>query len=182
MLVVLVVVAALVAVLATSDNDPERATASPLIGKLAPEITATDTQGRAVELRRYAGKWVVVNFFATWCGPCRVEHPELVRFDEARSRSGDAALISVAYNEDPAIVRAFFANNGGDWPVVAAGRENFALEYGVVKLPETFLISPDSRIVRKFDSGVTAAQLDSAIADEAARLGPSGASSSGATR
>jgi len=160
---VAVVVIALVALLATSDNDPDRVSASPLVGRAAPAITGTDTEGRPVDLSKYRGKWVVVNFFATWCPPCVAEHPELVQFDRVHRAVGDAAIVSVAYNEDPAVVRAFFANNGGSWPVVAEGRENFALSYGVVKLPETYLISPEGIVTHKFSAAVTAGELDAAL-------------------
>lgn len=164
--VVAAVVVSLVALLATSSNDPDRVTASPLINHQAPSITGTDTEGRPVDLAKYRGQWVVVNFFGTWCPPCVAEHPELLRFDQIHRGVGDASIVSVAYNEDPAIVRAFFQSNGGTWPVVAEGRESFALAYGVVKLPETFLISPEGVVVMKFSAAVTAAELDAALISE----------------
>ena len=64
---------------------------------------------------------------------------------------------------DPSQVQAFFEENGGDWPVIAEGNGGFALQYGVVKLPESYLIAPDGTVVYKFDGGVTADGIDSII-------------------
>ena len=165
-LVIAVVVAAvavlLVVLLATSPQG-ERSTASPLLGKLAPDIQAADTSGREVRIDDYRGRWLLVNFFATWCGPCKVEHPQLVAFNDRHRLRGDAAVISVAFNEQPSEVQAFFDENGGDWPVIAEGNGRFALQYGVVKLPESYLIAPDGTVVDKFEGGVTADGIDSII-------------------
>ena len=67
----------------------------------------------------HRGEWVVVNFFATWCTPCRVEHPELVKF--AEEHEGDPVeVVSVAFSDQPEAIREFFAEQGGNWPVVAS--------------------------------------------------------------
>ncbi|MEL7209166.1 MAG: TlpA disulfide reductase family protein, partial [Actinomycetota bacterium] len=70
-------------VLATREPATDRRTESPLVGRAAPPIETTTLDGEAFSLDSLRGRWVVVNFFATWCTPCRVEHPELVEFDEA---------------------------------------------------------------------------------------------------
>jgi cytochrome c biogenesis protein CcmG/thiol:disulfide interchange protein DsbE len=106
---------------------------------------------------------VLVNFFATWCAPCKAEHPELVSFAQRHRLRGDAEVVSVAFNEQPSEVQAFFDANGGDWPVIAEGNGGFALEYGVVKLPESYLIAPDGTVVYKFEGGVRADDVDSVI-------------------
>jgi cytochrome c biogenesis protein CcmG/thiol:disulfide interchange protein DsbE len=141
----------------------ERSTASPLLGELAPAIQATDTSGAPFDVDAYRGRWLLLNFFATWCGPCVVEHPELVRFAERHQLVGDAAVASVAFNEQPSVVAEFFDANGGDWPVVAEGNGRFALEYGVVRLPESYLIAPDGTVVHKFEGGITADGVDAVI-------------------
>lgn len=156
-------VAVLLVVLLATSPQGERSTASPLVGKLAPDIQAADTSGAEVRIDDYRGRWVVVNFFATWCGPCKVEHPELVKFSEEHRFTDTASVISVAFNEQPSEVQAFFDENGGDWPVIAEGNGRFALEYGVVKLPESYLIAPDGTVVYKFEGGVTAEGIDSVI-------------------
>jgi cytochrome c biogenesis protein CcmG/thiol:disulfide interchange protein DsbE len=160
---VVAAVAVLLVVLLATSPQGERATASPLLGELAPDIQAADTTGAELRIDDYRGRWVLVNFFATWCAPCKVEHPELVTFSERHHLQGDAAVISVAFNEQPSEVQAFFDANGGDWPVIAEGNGGFALEYGVVKLPESYLIAPDGTVVYKFEGGVTADGIDSII-------------------
>jgi cytochrome c biogenesis protein CcmG/thiol:disulfide interchange protein DsbE len=156
-------VAVLLVVLLATSPQGERSTASPLVGRLAPDIQAADTSGAELRIDDYRGRWVLVNFFATWCGPCKVEHPELVEFSARHRLQGDAAVISVAFNEQPSEVQEFFDRNGGDWPVIAEGNGGFALEYGVVKLPESYLIAPDGTVVHKFEGGVTADGIDSII-------------------
>ncbi|MEJ7585156.1 MAG: TlpA disulfide reductase family protein [Acidimicrobiales bacterium] len=154
------VLALLVVVLATRDPASERLARSPLVGRPAPAIEGTTVEGERFDLDRYAGRWVVVNFFATWCTPCRQEHPELVRFEAEHEAVGDAAVVSVMFQDDAATVRRFFDERGGDWPVVEDGTGETVLSYGVVKLPESYIIGPDGVVQAKFSSQVTAAALD----------------------
>ncbi len=106
---------------------------------------------------------MLVNFFATWCPPCVKEHPELVKFSE---RDGDRVqLVSVAFDDTEVDqVTTFFADNGGDWPVITGGADGASLDYGVKKLPESFLVDPSGTVVVKINGGVTAGQLESLIA------------------
>lgn len=153
-----VVVAALVALFALSPDDTERTGGAPLVGRLAPAIEATTTSGEAFDLDELRGGWVLVNFFATWCGPCKAEHPELVSF--AQRNEGRASVVSVSFNDDAEKVRAFFDANGGDWPVIAQGNGAIALDYGVVKMPESYLVAPDGRVAAKFNGGVTVSGVE----------------------
>lgn len=160
--VVAVVVGLLVVVLGGSPSDDEVDTGGQVVGGPAPELVATATDGSAFDLADLRGRWVVVNFFATWCPPCVAEHPELVAFSQRNA--GDAEVVSVAFDEPAPVVEQFFADNGGDWPVLAEDTGGVVLDFGVVKLPESFLVSPDGEIVEKLNGGVTAAQLESLIA------------------
>lgn len=159
--VVAVVLAGLVALFAFSPNDAERREAAPLVGKAAPAIKATTIDGERFDLDSLRGGWVLVNFFATWCGPCKVEQPELVRF--AERHSGSDFVVSISLNEGPADARKFFQANGGDWPVIAQGNGSIALDYGVIRLPESYLVNPEGIVVAKFNGGVTAAGVESLI-------------------
>lgn len=170
--VVAVVLLGLVLVMATSPLASERQTTSPLIGNLAPAISGTTLDGGTVDIDRYRGRWVLVNFFATWCTPCIEEHPELVDFHERRSATGEATVITVVVETPEEEARRFFAENGGDWPVVLDPEARTSLAYGMVRVPETFLVAPDGTVVRRLIGGVTAAQLDGLIeALEAAAQG-----------
>ena len=100
-------VAVLVVVLAL--GDPQRGTliGRSAVGNPAPAIVGLTLNGDAFDLDDHRGRWVVVNFFATWCTGCILEHPELVAFSE-RHAAGDAVVVTVAFDDDPDAVRAFF--------------------------------------------------------------------------
>lgn len=161
--VLAVLAALLVGVLATRDPSTERATQSPLLGRLAPEVAGPTLDGGSFDLDDHRGRWVVVNFFATWCVPCIEEHPELIAFDEAHRATGDAALVSVTYDNDSDDARDFFEKWGGEWPVVDDPENRVGVAYGVARVPESFLVAPDGTVVQRLVGGVTAAQLDGLI-------------------
>ena len=136
---------------------PTASQGSPLEGKLAPALTGTTTTGEAFDLDKYRGEWVLVNFFATWCPPCVAEQSELVKF--ADSTAGKAQVVSVAFDDTSDNVTKFFAERGGNWPVLAARTGTAALDYGVVKLPESYLVSPTGTVVKKLISGMTSDEV-----------------------
>jgi cytochrome c biogenesis protein CcmG/thiol:disulfide interchange protein DsbE len=164
-----IVVALLVAVLATREPATDRQADSPLIGRAAPAIQGTDLSGAEFDLDDLRGQWVVVNFFATWCVPCRQEHPELVRFAEQHAEAGDASVVSVVFDDEPTQVQQYFDENGGTWPVVPGEGTGVILDYAVSGVPESFVIAPSGLVVAKVTGGVTAAGLDQIIADVTAR-------------
>jgi cytochrome c biogenesis protein CcmG, thiol:disulfide interchange protein DsbE len=156
---VLVVLAGFIAVLATSGGD-DRQVRSTLIGRTAPAIAGDTIDGGAYDLADDRGRFVLVNFFATWCVPCIREHPELVEFEERHRAEGDASVVSVVFDSRPAQVRDFFERNGGEWPVVLDPDGRTALEYGVAGVPESYLLAPDGTVLIKIEGGVTADDLD----------------------
>jgi cytochrome c biogenesis protein CcmG/thiol:disulfide interchange protein DsbE len=160
--VVGVVMALLVALLATrGTNQP---ISSKIVGQAAPTFTGETLDGETFNLANHRGEWVLVNFFATWCTECRVEHPQLVSFAEAHA--GDPVqVVSVAFSDQSDAIRQFFAEQGGDWPVVASGTGSVALDYGVTGVPETYVVAPSGLVVARLE-GVTQAALDQII-DEA---------------
>lgn len=138
---------------------------SGLVGRAAPEIVGTATDGTTVDIDRWRGSWVLVNFFATWCVPCIREHPELVEFSQRHQPGGPGVpveLVSVAFDDDPAAVRDFFDQRGGSWPVLVDDTGPIALDYGVRGVPESYLVSPAGQVVGVF-FGVTADALDDVI-------------------
>ena len=164
-LAVAVAVAVLVVVLAL--GDPQRGTliGRSAVGKPAPPIVGLTLTGDSFDLDDHRGRWVVVNFFATWCAGCITEHPELVDFS-ARHATGEAIVVTVAFDDSPDAVRGFFERAGGDWPVLAGDVGSVPVNYGVTAVPETYLVSPAGYVVDKLVgvSGVTADQLDARIA------------------
>lgn len=165
-----------VIVLATRDAATDRRTDSPLVGRAAPPIATTTLDGEPFDLDALRGRWVVVNFFATWCTPCRVEHPELVAFADAHEEAGDASVVSVVFDDEPENVAAFFDEEGGSWPVVDGG--GIILDWAVAQVPESFIVAPTGVVAAKVTGGVTRAGLDDLIAgldgsgDETRGAGP----------
>jgi cytochrome c biogenesis protein CcmG/thiol:disulfide interchange protein DsbE len=161
--VVAVLAIGFVAVLARSDPATDRRRESPLVGKVVPPLAGETLDGGNFDIDGQQGRWVVVNFFATWCVPCRIEHPELDAFDQEHRRAGDAVLVSVLFDDDPASARTFFERNGGDWPVVLDSDGLIASAFGTPKVPESYLVTPGGRVAAKFTGGVTRDGLDRAI-------------------
>src|SRR5215210_4308039 len=124
------VLALFVGVLATREPSQDRTTDSPLIGEVAPSLRGTSlVDGATVDLDALRGQWVVVNFFATWCIPCRTEHPELLSFSRRHGQAGDASVVSVVFQDDPEAVRDFFAEEDSAWPVIDGSGTGVILDY-----------------------------------------------------
>jgi len=140
--VVAVTMALLVIVLITRKSAADRADFDPLENKVAPAIVGTALDGKPFDLDSLRGEWVVVNFFATWCVPCQQEHPDLVAFAQGHADTKDVQLISVVFNDELDKVRDYYAKNGGTWPVVNGDQGRMALDYSVVRVPETYIVDP----------------------------------------
>ena len=160
-----VVTIALVAVLATRPSAETALAHSPLTGKPAPEIVGSALDGTPVRLSALRGRYVLVNFFATWCTPCGREHDDLVRFSAAHAAAGDAQVIGVLFDDTAANARRWMARLGGDWPVVADPRGRVALDYGVRGPPESFLVDPDGFVLTKIVGEVHDRGVDSLVAE-----------------
>lgn len=158
-----VLLALFIVVLGTRKAAVDRTVTSPLLGQQAPAVRGTTLSGRPFDLGR-EDKWVLVNFFASWCVPCVREHPELRAFQQEHATKGDVDLVSVVFGDEAADVRRFFKDNGGNWPVVLDPEGRIALDYAVAKVPETYLVAPNGTVVYKIVSGVTRAGLDRLIA------------------
>ncbi len=154
----------LVVVLATRVPADQKPVPSALVGRTVPRLVGTTLDGQRFDIDDQRGRFVVVNFFASWCVPCRQEHPELAAFVRAHAAAGDVTVVSVAFNDTPEAIRAFFAQYGGDWPVISGDTGPAVLDFGVSGVPESYVVSPARQVVAKF-IGVTQAGLDAVIAD-----------------
>ncbi len=158
---VAIVMALFVYVLATRPAALDQQAQSPLLGQQAPALAgASATPAPFASLDGWRGRWVLVNFFATWCIPCQHEHPELIAFMQRHRQAGDVGLVMVIYNDQVSKVQSFFRTQGGDWPAVPDPDGRVALDYGVSGVPETYLVDPSGVIVSKIVGGVTADGLD----------------------
>ncbi len=149
----------LVAVLAT--RPPATLTASsPLIGQPAPAAAGRNLAGGNSSLASLRGHWVLLNFFASWCPPCRTESPELVKFAFSHPAGQRVAVLGVVYGDTAANAAAFEQQLGATWPSIVDPSEQIAINYGVDDPPQSFLIAPDGRVVDRILGGVTAVGLD----------------------
>jgi len=158
--VALVVGAALVTLLATRPQETVTEVDTPLVGQTAPGINGSTLGGGSFDLSSLRGRWVVVNFFASWCPPCQQEEPELVAFAYAHRSPGDAALVGVVFDDAASTAHNFMQSTGATWPAVIDPNGQTALNYGVRGPPETFIVSPDGTVVAHLDGPVTDASLD----------------------
>jgi cytochrome c biogenesis protein CcmG/thiol:disulfide interchange protein DsbE len=157
------VLAAFSAVLATRKSAVDQQARSPLLGRQAPPIQGTPLAGGgSFSLYAFRGRYVIVNFFASWCVPCQQEQPQLVRF--AHEPNGKTAVVGVLFSDTPRPARAYMLANGGDWPVLADADGQIALDYGVRGPPESYLLNPDGIVLAKFVGPVSAAGLDALVA------------------
>ncbi len=155
----------LVVVLATRPAASTRTVRSPLLNKPAPAAASTTIDGEAVKLADLEGRWVVVNFFATWCVPCRIEHDELQRFHTEHQAAGDASVFGVIFGDSAQAVKEFRTDEGGTWPMLTDPNGRIALNFGVSGVPESFLIDPDGIVRQRILGGVRAVDLDELLAE-----------------
>jgi len=132
-------------------------------GSAPPDFSARDTAGKAVKLSDLKGKVVLLDFWATWCPPCRVEVPNLIHiFRQFRDKG--FVLISVSLDRDLEAARAFVRAKEMDWVHIIdadAGRQ-IAEKYQVEYIPSTFVINRSGRIAA---SQLRGADLKDKIAD-----------------
>jgi len=148
-----VIVVPLLVFLALAFQSDPRQIDSPLVGKTAPPFALTDLEGRLWQLEDLRGKPVVINFWATWCQPCMVEHPILIA--GSRRYGDDVQFLGVIYQDRPAAIQRFLDRSGSWGPSLVDEGSQVAIAYGVYGAPETFFIDPDGVIVEKVVGIVT---------------------------
>ena len=117
----------------------------PEIGKLAPDFTLNGLDGQEVSLSGLRGKPVLLNFWATWCGPCRIEMPFLQEIYE-KWTGKELVLLAVNLHEDPDKVREFVESAGYSFPVLLTAGNEVPLSYNIRGIPATFFIDADGVI------------------------------------
>jgi len=130
--------------------------------RLAPDFTLPQLNGPELRLSSYRGKVVLLDFWATWCVPCREETPRLV---ELQQKYGDQGLqiIGVSMDDSPEPARAFYQQFHMNYPVVMGNAAMGELYGGVLGLPIAFLIGRDGRIYAKHIGATDAAVFEKDI-------------------
>ncbi len=159
---VVVLVAAVVALLATGLGRDPSVTASPLVGKAAPDFNLRGLDGPAVKLSALRGQVVVVNFWASWCAECQDEQDALDATWQRYQDSG-VVLVGVDFEDTAGSARDYIHNVGLSYPVVDDTNSRTALAFGIRGIPETFLIDRTGHIADRVIGSVTADSLATKI-------------------
>ena len=127
-------------------------------GKQAPEFTLRDlTTDQPVSLADLKGKPVVINFWATWCGPCKIEHPNLEW--AARTYGDQVKFLGMLFEDTPENAKAFLARYNPAYSHLVDPNSLTAVKYGAAGVPETYFITRDGIILDKYQGPIPRGEL-----------------------
>jgi cytochrome c biogenesis protein CcmG/thiol:disulfide interchange protein DsbE len=133
------------------------------IGDPAPNFALTDINGNALRLADLRGRPVIVNFWASWCGPCVDEFPLLLSASAAH-RSSDLVVVGIVFRDRPEAARAFMSRMGAGWPTAMDPGDAVATRFGIIGPPDTFFIDRNGVIVGRQIGQLGAGDLEHGLA------------------
>jgi cytochrome c biogenesis protein CcmG/thiol:disulfide interchange protein DsbE len=152
----------LVALLASGFGRDPNVVASPLLNKPAPAFSLRTLAGKPLSLSGLRGHPVVLNFWASWCPPCKDEQPSMAAAWQYYQPQG-VRFVGVEFRDTAPDLRAFLRRYGGGWPTLQDPGQQTAINYGVAGPPETFFIDRRGivryKVVGALSSAVLAQQI-----------------------
>jgi peroxiredoxin len=146
---IIMVIATVVAVYEAGKHHARPGGRPGTIGAPAAAFSLQDLSGKPLDIANYRGKVVLLDFWATWCTPCRAEIPEFVEYQNKYGGQG-LQVMGISMDDDVTPVRAFYQQFKMNYPV-AVGNANLAENYGgILGLPVTFLIDRQGRVAAKY--------------------------------
>jgi peroxiredoxin len=137
------------ALVACKKKEGEEGWRAPKKGDAAVNVTLQDLDGKTVSLSQFKGKVVMLNFWATWCPPCREEMPSMDALYQKFKGNADFVMLLVSIDEDAETVRDFMKRNNYTMPVYHDPNKEAGAAYGITGVPETFLIDKKGVIAEK---------------------------------
>ena len=165
-LIALCVAGSLTGIALVGSGQPARATRAAEVAAPAFSLPALGHSGQRVALSGFRGQSLIVNFFASWCEPCKTETPLLATF--YRAEKGKVALVGLDENDVIANATSFTRADGVSYPVGWDPQFSVASAYGVNALPQTFFLNARHQIVDRIFGAVTLTELHKGIALAAA--------------
>ena len=145
-------------------SDPARNPDTPEIGpsEPAPQVELSSLEGQRLKLSDFHGRVVLLNFWATWCGPCRAEIPELNKLQRDFEESG-LAVVGVSWDDSAAGVREFQKEIRQDYTVLLGGEDVQAKFEAIRSLPTTYVIDREGRIRQRIIGARDRTQFEAAL-------------------
>ncbi len=128
---------------------------------LDKDFTVYDANGKAVQLSDYAGKPIVLNFWASWCGPCKNEMPDFQKAYETYGKDVQFLMVNLTHSgkETQDTAKAFIQDNQYSFPVLFDLDSDAAEAYNITVLPSTFFIDKDGKVVASYERAINEAVL-----------------------
>jgi len=131
-------------------------------GKVAPDFALQDLEGKQVKLSDFRGKAVLLNFWATWCGPCKVEMPWFVELQKQYGPQG-LQIVGVALDDSGRDAIQKYANDMGVNYTILQGQDSVGDAYGAIGLPTTYFIDRDGKIIDSASGLVSRSEIEDNI-------------------